>query len=172
MNIDEPIYSEPLYPTEIERILAEAAPAVCEPSYAYLVSMGLGGRLGTRQGWIDAVSVEAVVFGGLRWKRARDLSDQRDAVRAFLVGARNAFGELVDVVAWHPESQRVATLLGEIGAIGISSAVGFRLTPPFIHESIADWLRADRDGIFIVDERRAGRELELLTMAAPDLKSA
>lgn len=157
----------------LEHILADAAPAVCEPAaYARLVPFGLAGHLGTGISWSDAISVEAVVFGGQRWRPARNLADQRGAVAGFLIAARNVDGELVDIVAWHPETNRVATLVGAIGTLGLASTIAFRIDPPPVHETIAEWLHADRDGVFIVDDRAAASELDGVTVAVRDIEAA
>lgn len=68
-------------------------------------------------------------------------------------------GGPVDVAFWHPRSGRVATLLhygfafGEeqIDNTGLYSFEGYLR----IHANPLDWLRADRDGIFVLDWSRA-----------------
>ena len=146
--------------------LAAAWPVVLDPAqYARAAALGLAGKLGPMQ-------FEAVLWRGNRFELAQHAEDQRGAEVAFLFPARDAEGEIADVVAWHPETGKTATLLGEIGTLGLDAMWEHRLLPPIVHETLLDWLLAPEDGFFIVDPKIAARELEGVTVAAPDRDAA
>jgi hypothetical protein len=75
-------------------------------------------------------------------------------------------------VAWIPETDRIATLLGAIGALGLWTLSTARLDPPTVHESLTAWLVAEETGLFILDPRLAAAELDGVTMASPDKDAA
>ena len=146
--------------------LAAAWPVVLDPAqYARAARLGLAGKLGPMQ-------FEAVLWRGNRFEPAQHAEDQRGAEVAFLFPARDAEGEIVDVVAWAPESGRAATLRGEVGTLGLDAMWEHQLLPPIVHEMLFDWLLAPGDGFFIVDAKIAARELEGVTVAAPDRDAA
>lgn len=146
--------------------LAAAWPVVLDPAqYARAARLGLAGKLGPMQ-------FEAVLWRGNRFEPAQHADEQTGAEVAFLFPAHDAEGELVDVVAWVPETGKAATLLGEIGTLGLDSMWEFRIVPPIVHETLLDWLLAPEDGFFIIDPKLAARELENVTIAAPDRDAA
>lgn len=146
--------------------LAAAWPVVLDPTqYARAAALGLAGRLGPMQ-------FEAVLWRGARFEPAQHADDQRGAEVAFLFPARDAEGEIVDVVAWAPETGKTATLLGEVGTLGLDAMWEYRLLPPIVHETLLDWLLAPEDGFFIVDAKIAARELENVAIAAVDRDAA
>ena len=146
--------------------LADACPVVLDAAqYERAAKLGLAGRVG-------ALQFDSVVFDGGRFEPAQHREDQRFAEVAFLVPAINAEGEVFDVAAWVPETGKVASLLGEIGAMGVFDLDAARLAPPLVHESLRDWLLADELGLFIVDPKIAADELDDVTLAAVDRDSA
>ena len=146
--------------------LAAAWPVVLDPvQYARAARLGLAGKLGPAQ-------FEAVLWRGSRFEPAQHCEDQRGAEIAFLFPAHDAEGEIADVVAWAPETGKTATLLGEIGTLGLDAILEFRIAPPIVHETLLDWLLAPEDGFFIIDPKLAARELEAITVAAVDRDAA
>ena len=146
--------------------LAAAWPVVLDPAqYARAAALGLAGKLGPMQ-------FEAVLWRGNRFEPAQHAEDQRGAEVAFLFPARDAEGEIADVVAWIPETGKTATLLGEIGTLGLDAYWETRLTPPVVHETVLGWLLAPDDGFFIIDAKIAARDLDGVTVAAVDRDAA
>lgn len=145
--------------------LAEAWPvALDEAQRARAEAAGLAGRLRGMQ--FDSVIVE-----DNRFRPARECEDQRGAEIAFLFPARDAEGEIADVVAWWPETDRKATLIGEIGTLGLQVLAGPQMAPPLVYETISAWL-ADPNGLFILDPKLAAVDLQGRTLACPDRAAA
>ena len=146
--------------------LAAAWPVVLDPvQYARAASLGLAGKLGHAQ-------FEAVLWRGNRFEAATIAEDQRGAEIAFLFPAINAEDDIADVVAWSPESGKTATLLGEIGTLGLAILREPQIVPPVVHETLLAWLLADDDGLFILDPKIAARDLDGVTIASPDRDAA
>lgn len=146
--------------------LAAAWPVVLDPvQYERAARFGLAGKLGPAQ-------FEAVMWLGSRFEPAQHVDDQRGAEVAFLFPAFDAEGEIADVVAWVPETGKTATLLGEIGTLGLDAMWEHRLTPPIVHETVLGWLLAPEDGFFILDAKIAARDLQGVTIAASDRDAA
>jgi hypothetical protein len=77
---------------------------------------------------------------------------------ALLFIARDELGIPVDIVAWHPRTQRIARWLGAVALLGEDQVNGARLDQERalpVHETPIDWLVAGRSGVVIVDPRRA-----------------
>lgn len=150
----------------IEAALLDACPVVLDPrQYARAVKHGLGGR-------IAPVMFESIIFDGTRFRLAQHCEDHRGAEIAFLFPVEDAECELADVAAWVPESGRVATLLGEVGTLGIPRIGDTWLAPPMVHETVMDWMLAGEDGLCVVDPALAAAELEGVTLACPDRAAA
>ena len=150
-----------------DAVLADACPVVLDAAqYARACRAGLAGRLG------GAFQFDAVLWRGARFEIAHHAEDQRGADVAFLFPALDAEGEIVDVVAWMPETGKTATLLGEIGTLGMDAMWEYRLVPPVVHETVLGSLLAPESGFFILDPKLAARELENVTVAALDLAAA
>ena len=109
--------------------------------YARATSLGLAGKLGPTQ-------FEAVLWRGNRFESAQHVEEQAGAEIAFLFPALDAECEIVDVVAWVPETGKTATLLGEIGTLGLDGRWQGALVPPIVHETLLDWLLAPRRRVF------------------------
>ena len=61
-----------------------------------------------------------------------------------------------DVVAWDVEMGRVATMLGAATMLGEDQLTAPRVGDGLqVYPDVADWLRADRSGIVILDAERA-----------------
>lgn len=151
--------------------LAAAWPVVLDAAqYERAARLGLAGRLGPAQ-------FDAVLWRGDRFEAAQHADEQDGAEVAFLFPALDAEGEIVDVVAWVPETGKTATLLGEIGTLGLHHVgdPNFAWTnawqPMMVHETLLGWLLAP-GGFFILDAKLAARELDGVTIAARDRDAA
>lgn len=153
-------------PTEVETALALCSPVVLhEPSWRHLHDLGIrsGGMNGTRP--LDALCVEEVVFlDGGRFGFCRDAGYGGRRV-AIIIPARDEFGDLADLAAWHIESGKLALWRGRAAMFGAENVYAPRLCEPLkVHETVKDWLRAGREGVFVIDGARAAA---LLRMAEP-----
>lgn len=156
---------EPPFAPPLAALLDAALVVTDERQYARAAAHGLVGRVGD-------LCFDGVIFDGVRFRLAQHCEDQRGAEIAFLFPARDAEGEIVDVVAWVPETGKIATLLGEIGTLGLSRLDGPVLLPPIVHDSLLDWLLAPDDGFFVIEAKLAARELGGVTIAATDREAA
>ena len=81
-------------------------------------------------------------------------------VAAILILARDATGDVADLVAWRPRDEQIATLLGRAAMLGeeqLFDPVGD--LPVAVCRTPLEWLQADRRGVVILDADRAGRIL-------------
>lgn len=155
-------------PTEVETALALCAPVVLhEPSWRHLHDLGIrsGGMNGSRP--LDALCVEEVVFlDGGRFEFCRDAGYGGRRV-AIIIPARDEFGDLADLAAWHIESGKLALWRGRAAMFGAENVYAPRLGEPLkVDETVRDWLRAGREGVFVIDGARQ-RAAALLRMAEP-----
>jgi hypothetical protein len=88
------------------------------------------------------------------------------AVPAFIVIARDELGVTDDMVAFDGQG-RLATGLGRARLLGEQMILAPRLGEPLrVFEDVWAWLRADRDGVVILDWRVAARRLEDVSLCA------
>jgi len=93
------------------------------------------------------------------------------AVMAALFVARDECGDPVDTVAWTPKLNRVASLRGRVALLGEEQVFGPRFDDQqalMVHETPLAWLLAERQGVVIVNPRRAAPILR----AAEPLKAS
>lgn len=125
--------------------------------------------------WRRGVSVEAysrphpVKAAGVRFGRDGrfSLTGRTDPSRGFVFLDYDGFGNPADLVAWNPAEGAPATLLGRSWALGdVRAGHPFRLDDPVlrVYRDPLGWLRAERQGIVILDAARAREEL---VFAAP-----
>ena len=85
--------------------------------------------------------------------------------RALVWPVWDEWGDQVDLAAWNPRSGAVGVWLGRVAMLGQEQlhrrAKGERL---IVHATVLDWFRAGREGVAIVDQRRA---VALLRDAGP-----
>jgi hypothetical protein len=89
------------------------------------------------------------------------------AVPAIVFLARDEEGEPADLVAWAPQEQRLAAWFGASPLLGAEYLWAPRLTKEqalAVFESPLGWLRAGREGVVVIDPRRAA---PLLRRAEP-----
>ena len=157
-------------------VLAEATALVLEPAaYRQAIELGVAGSVELAErfladgfNWADALQCEQVIFRRDRIQVARHQVDQFGAVAAFVFAVREAEGDITDVAAWDPAEGRIGTMLGKVGALGLPALRRVRLDPPLVWPTVREWLRAGRDGLFILDDRLAAAELDGVTIAATD----
>lgn len=106
-----------------------------------------------------AVATDLVAFDGCQFAFERHLRQPGECERAFIVPARDQFGEIADLVAWRGE--RLATWCGSVGALGLQNIYAPRLSSNAlsIAANALDWLRNERRGVVIVYPMRAKWEL-------------
>lgn len=96
-----------------------------------------------------------------------ELHDDRPLTSALIFIARDEFGDKVDLVAWSQKTSRVASWLGRASLLGANEVFAARLVDEGALKVFAtplEWLQAERRGVVIVDEKRAG---ELLRLVSP-----
>lgn len=154
-----------------EAALAAAWPIALDPAqYERAVRVGLAGReTGPRVGRVE---FESVIMDGQRFRLAQHCEDQRGAEVAFLFPAYDDEEEIADVVAWVPETGKMATLLGEIGTLGLWHLLEPRVLPLPVYSGLLEWWLRDEAGVFILDDKLAAAELDGVTLAAPDRAAA
>jgi hypothetical protein len=110
--------------------------------------------------------VEPVVFlPNDCFEFARDARDPSGAVVAVIFLARDDLGDPSDLAAWEPETGRLALWLGRVSILGQDNLYDWRLGDPLmVHETPLEWLKAGREGVFVIDSQRAS---PLLRMVEP-----
>jgi len=95
--------------------------------------------------------------------------DGRDAL-VFL--ARNDLAEPCDMVAWTLSLKRLASWYGAAAILGADDILAPRMISPgvlMVHRTPVGWLKAGREGVVIIEPRRAALELrDLGPLAAED----
>jgi hypothetical protein len=117
--------------------------------------------------------VEPVVFlANGCFEFARVVRDASEAVAAIIFPAPDERGQLIDLAAWEPETGRLALLLARVSMLGQDNLYGWRVGEPLlVHESPLEWLRAGREGVFVIDPQCASsllRMVEPLGVKRPD----
>lgn len=90
-----------------------------------------------------------------------------DGANAVVVVARDEEGTAADLVAWMPNEGWFGPWLDTLPLLGMHNLFAPRLgdpLPAFLDP--ADWFRADRDGVVILNRQHAWRLLEGVTVAA------
>jgi hypothetical protein len=106
----------------------------------------------------------SVAFGEQYFDFAVDTD--ASAVPAFIVIARDEFGVTDDLVAFDSRG-RFAPGLGRARLLGEQTILAPRLGEPLrVFADVWAWLRADRDGVVILDWRVAARRLEDMSLCA------
>jgi hypothetical protein len=113
----------------------------------------------------DMVLGANVVFFDRTFAFPDELDEPEDVTSAFITICRDDYGDAIDLAAWSPSTERMATWLGRAWAID-----QFRLMRPRlaesgalpVHKSPLEWLRARRDGIVIIDSERAKWQIAYL----------
>ena len=99
------------------------------------------------------------------------VEDGDGAAAAIVIVARDLTGMPIDLVAWAPKTDMVATLYGRAVLLGEQNVFGPKLNGPLaIHRSVLGWLRAGRRGAVVLDRRRAWRVLDGIPVIAEDVE--
>ncbi|MDT2024558.1 hypothetical protein [Methylocella sp. CPCC 101449] len=74
------------------------------------------------------------------------------AASAFVLPARDESGEVVDVVAWRPKEHVIAAWRRHVPMAGLQNIFAPRLGEPLpVFSDPADWLKAERHGVLVID---------------------
>jgi hypothetical protein len=158
--------------TQSEAALLDCLPVVLHgQTHAKLFGLGIHGPAVTGGGLFNALHVEAVCFlPSGRFEFARDMRDQTGHALAVIVPCLDESGETVDLAAWQMDTgavatwQGVAAMLGEDGIDAPRIEVdGLRVFP-----GPAEWLRAGRRGVVILDSESARWRLSGETLIVSD----
>ena len=107
-----------------------------------------------------AVRFGRVVFNGpcFEFDPAPDFDLPPGGEPAMVVLAFNGFGDVADLGAFRGD--RIAAWLGAVAMLGRQNVLGARLEPALnVHCTAFNWLLAGRDGVVLIDHKRAARQL-------------
>jgi hypothetical protein len=79
-------------------------------------------------------------------------------VQAILFPARDHDGKIADLVAWSLSPRRLASWQGAAALLGADEILAPRLMQEaalWVHRTPLEWLKSDREGVVIIDPRRA-----------------
>jgi hypothetical protein len=133
---------------DIDKIWADAQGRMGWPTYQYLLNAGISkGRLASL--YADGfIGTDQITIKGGRWRRMFRGDE------AILLPVHAPSGLLADVVAFRLETPKSYwPMVGGqpmLGAENIERAA-FDRAPLMVHECPLDWLRADCDGIVVLD---------------------
>jgi hypothetical protein len=154
--------------------LLDCAPVVSHaPTYGELFSLGIHGPAVTGGSPFNSLQVDPVCFlPGGRFEFARDLEDATGHALAVIIPARDRYGETIDLAAWRPTTGRFGTWRGAAVLLGEDQIDAPRLDGDCLRvfPGPAEWLRAERQGVVILDPKRARwllAEERLLVADAP-----
>ena len=86
------------------------------------------------------------------WER----EDGYSASRALIIPCRDEAGDLADLAAWDPLTQQIALWVGRVAMLGQQNVLAPRLSMALkVQLSPMDWLRDEREGIYIIDNSHA-----------------
>ena len=100
-----------------------------------------------------------------------------DGERALTFVAFNA-GDPIDIIAWRPRSGQIASYTGAATFLGdqddaINPATWFNGGDLIIHATPLEWLQHDREGLVIINFKRAGAYLRIAkSVYCPDINVA
>jgi hypothetical protein len=98
-----------------------------------------------------------------------DFSDEPEANVVYIIVARDWRGVSSDIVAFGLDGRTVPWLRRE-ALLGAHNVLGPSFNEPLrVFPNILAWLRGERDGVVVLDWRRAAAELEGATLAVDDL---
>jgi hypothetical protein len=148
---------------EPERALLDCWPLVLHPLYSSLFALGVHGAGVNWHGAFDALQVADVIFRPGGWfDFSSEVGTARGSVAGVIIPLRDECGDIVDLAAWNPDDGALALWRGAASMLGAENIFAPRLGEPLLaHETPLDWLRAGRQGVFIVDPQRAAPLLRL-----------
>lgn len=157
--------------TDAETEIMNCQPAVCDPATRdHLRALGVIQLAGRTADPFDALCAEPVVFmPGNRFEFARNLRDASGHRPAIIVPARDLYGDVIDLAAIDLNSSQVALWRERVPLLGGENVLCLRPrleAPLAVHATPQAWLRANREGVFIVNYRRAADLLDGHSIAA------
>jgi hypothetical protein len=158
--------------TPSEAALLDCLPVMLHgPTHAKLFGLGIHGPTVTGGGLFNALHVEPVCFlSSGRFEFARDMRDQTGHALAVLIPALDESGETIDLVAWRMDTGAVATWRGVACILGGDQIAAPRIEVDGlkVFPGPAEWLRAGRHGVVILDRESAGWRLSGETLIVSD----
>jgi hypothetical protein len=146
-------------PSNPNAALFDCAPVVLNAAlYSRLFALGIHGAALTGRDFFDALHAEAVCFlPGDRFEFARDLPDASGHCVAVIILARGDCGDTIDLAAWSLDTGALATWRGVATMLGEDRLTAPRLDVDGLRvfPGPAEWLRAGRQGVVILDANRA-----------------
>lgn len=113
-----------------------------------------------------AYTAEVCFCPANRFALPDEVRDASDAVTAVIIECHDEVGNMVDLAAWRPDCGKPALWRGAVAMLGQEHVFAPRLDEPLrVFRTVPDWLRADREGVVVIDERRAARLLDGITLA-------
>ncbi len=106
----------------------------------------------------DVLMRDVVVYddaGRFEFKR---WADGAEGVGAIIIMARSRIGDPMDLVAWTPGDNRLASWFGYAGLLGEDSVPLHETVR--VHRSPMSWLQASRRGVVLINPARAARALQ------------
>jgi hypothetical protein len=119
--------------------------------------LGIHGPTVTGGDLFNALHCDTVCFlSGGRFEFARDMRDASGDVLAVIIPALDKYCETIDLVAWSLDTGAVATWRGEAVMLGEEQINAPRLDGDalWVFADAADWLRAGRRGVVVLDASR------------------
>ena len=100
------------------------------------------------------IGAAKVVFNANHFDFAKHDADLD--VSALVMVARDEAGDVADLVAWRPKDQIVAPYACSVSMLGQHNIERPRLGEPLlVHSDPLHWLRADRQGVVVLNPQRA-----------------
>ena len=136
--------------SECEMALLDCVPVVCHSVwYSRLSALGVGDA---RDLHFDSV----VLLAGDRFEFARHLRDASGNAVALIIPIYDDLSRLTDLAAFNLDTGKLGIWRGRVPMLGAENLYGWRLGDPLVmHETPLDWLKANREGVFVIDPQRA-----------------
>jgi hypothetical protein len=109
----------------------------------------------------DPILVDKIVSDHRgRFEFAADVTAPHQHFRAFILLARDAIGDPVDLVAWRPDQRELWPWRGRAWGLGQENCLGSRTSSALtVFRDPLEWLKADRAGVVVIDGERAASDL-------------
>jgi hypothetical protein len=113
------------------------------------------------RGDYDLLLCDDVVFlDHSTFEFARHMEGEEEHEWAYTIIARDVFGDPIDIVAWQPDSGRLATWLNRASILGEDQLNAPRLAEGLpVYENPLQWLQQRRLGVVVIDAKRAAPKL-------------
>lgn len=137
-----------------------------------LFMRGIRGCAVAGRGGADELQLaEIVPLANDRFEFRELCRDASGIVAAIILPIYDEGGSLIDYASWQPDTGDVAIWRGRAGLLGAENIDKPRGdTPLIVHETVADWLRAGREDVCIIDASRAAEMLSGVTIEARSIR--